>query len=134
MSDKIKVLVVEPMKPCEVREISGLEAMQGLVGGDIEMVSPFTEPVAVVCNAAGKNLDLPYNRPLCDRNGIPYDILCGTFFVAGVGAEDFISLTADQIRSYKELYDNVMVVTAEKETPQERHSESKKKRGPSHER
>ena len=135
MSDKtIKVLVVEPMKPCEVREISGLKAMQDIVGGDIEMVSPFDEPVAVVCNAEGKNLDLPYNRPLCDRSGLPYDILCGTFFIAGSGTEDFVSLTDDQIRSYKELYDNVMIVTAEKEAPQERHPESKKKRGTRHER
>ena len=68
MSDKtIKVLVVEPMKPCEVREISGLDDMQKIVGGNIEAVYPFTDPVAVICNAEGKNLDLPYNRPLCDR-------------------------------------------------------------------
>ena len=32
MRDKIKILVVEPMKPCEVREIPDtLEAMQALV-------------------------------------------------------------------------------------------------------
>ena len=33
MSGKIKVLVVEPMKPCEVREIPDtLDAMRQLVG------------------------------------------------------------------------------------------------------
>ena len=37
MSDKIKILVVEPMKPCEVREIPDtLDAMRQIVGGDIE--------------------------------------------------------------------------------------------------
>nr|WP_325259008.1 DUF3846 domain-containing protein [uncultured Oscillibacter sp.] len=133
-SRTIKVLVVEPMKPCEVREISSLDDMQKIVGGNIEAVYPFTDPVAVVCNAEGKNLDLPYNRPLCDRSGIPYDILCGTFFIAGAGTKDFLSLTDEQIRSYKELYDNVMVITAEKETPPQKHSQSKKKRGNQHER
>ena len=40
MSDKIRVLVVEPMKPCEVREVSGLNDMQAIVGGHIEAVYP----------------------------------------------------------------------------------------------
>lgn len=45
-----------------------------------------------------------------------YDIICGTFFVAGLGVEDFVSLTEEQIRRYKEHYDRVMVLTAAKET------------------
>lgn len=32
----MKVLIVEPMKPCYVREVSGLKDMQEVVGGDIE--------------------------------------------------------------------------------------------------
>lgn len=115
----MKILVVEPMKPCEVREIPDtLEAMQALVGGYIQAVYPFQEEVAVICNEEGKNLDLPYNRPLTDGQGIPYEMICGTFFLAGVGPEDFISLTDDQIQRYKALYDNVMVVTAERPAAQ----------------
>ena len=53
--------------------------------------------MAVVCNEEGKNLGLPFNRPLLDEHGLPYDIICGTFFVAGLGAEDFASLTDEQI-------------------------------------
>lgn len=34
----MKVLVVEPLKPCYVREIEGLKAMQDLVGGHIEAI------------------------------------------------------------------------------------------------
>ena len=42
----MKILVVEPMKPCEVREIPDtLEAMQALVGGCIQAVYPFQEEV-----------------------------------------------------------------------------------------
>ena len=115
----MKILVVEPMKPCEVREIPDtLEAMQALVGGYIQAVYPFQEEVAVICNEEGKNLDLPYNRPLTDGQGIPYEMICGTFFLAGVGPEDFISLTDDQIQRYKALYDNVMVVTEERPAAQ----------------
>ncbi len=132
MDDKtLKVLVVEPMKPCRVQEISDtLEAMQAVVGGYIEEVTPFTEPVAIVCNEAGKLQGLPFNRPLVDRHGVPYDTLCGTFFVAGVQGEHFVSLTDDQIRVYKSIYDNMMVLTAEKDAK----STEKKKGGNSHER
>ena len=103
----MKVLVVEPQKPCRVQEIESLADMQQLVGGDIEAVYPFQELVAVVCNADGKALGLPMNRPLLDKDYLPYDIIRGTFFIAGLGQEDFISLTDEQIQRYKSLYDNV---------------------------
>ena len=106
----MKVLVVEPQKPCRVQEIENLTDMQQLVGGDIEAVYPFQEPVAVVCNADGKALGLPMNRPLLDKDYLPYDIIRGTFFIAGLGQEDFISLTDEQIQRYKSLYDNMQIL------------------------
>lgn len=46
------ILVVEPMKKPTIQEIDGsLESMQRIVGGDIEAVYPFDDPVAIVCNA-----------------------------------------------------------------------------------
>ncbi len=81
----VKVLVVEPMKPCYVREISGLNDMQEIVGGHIEAIYPFKEQVAIIANEEGKILGLPFNRPLSDERGVPYDIVCGTFFMAGLG-------------------------------------------------
>ena len=106
----MKVLIVEPMKPCYVREISGLNDMQEIVGGHIEAIYPFKEQVAIIANEEGKILGLPFNRPLSDERGVPYDIVCGTFFLAGLGAEDFVSLTDEQIQRYKSLYDNVQVL------------------------
>ena len=97
----MKVLIVEPMTPCYVREISGLNDMQEIVGGHIEAISPFKEQVAIIAHEEGKILGLPFNRPLSDERGVPYDIVCGTFFLAGLGAEDFVSLTEEQIRRYK---------------------------------
>ena len=64
----MKVLVVEPQKPCRVQEIDGLAAMQQIVGGDIEAVYPFQDSAALVCNAEGKLLGLPMNRPLLDED------------------------------------------------------------------
>ena len=106
----MKVLVVEPQKPCRVQEIESLPDMQQLVGGDIEAVYPFQEPVALVCNSEGKLLGLPMNRPLLDKDYLPYDIIRGTFFVAGLGQEEFISLTDEQIQRYKSLYDNMQIL------------------------
>ena len=106
----MRILVVEPQKPCHVQEIENLADMQQLVGGDIEAVYPFQELVAVVCNADGKALGLPMNRPLLDKDYLPYDIIRGTFFIAGLGQEDFISLTDEQIQRYKSLYDNMQIL------------------------
>ena len=41
------------------------------------------EQVAIIANEEGKILGLPFNRHLSDERGVPYDIVCGTFFLAG---------------------------------------------------
>lgn len=98
------------MTPPTVQEIDGsLESMQKIVGGDIEAAYPFDDPVALICNSEGKCLNLPMNRALTDDHGVPYDFVCGTFFMAGVGREDFISLTEQQIEKYQKKYTNEMV-------------------------
>lgn len=105
MSDKMTILVVEPGKAPYPQEIDGsLAAMQRLVGGSIEGIYPYDDPVAIVCNQEGKLMELPPNRQLTDPDGVPYDTICGTFFVAGLGAEDFRSLTEEQIRHYQDVF------------------------------
>ena len=131
----MKVLVVEPQKPCRVQEIDGLAAMQQIVGGDIEAVYPFQDSAGLVCNAEGKLLGLPMNRPLLDEDRLPYDIICGTFFVAGLGQQDFVSLTDEQIQRYKSLYDNVQILavrTAAGEQGRIVNNEHTKKKGNAH--
>ncbi len=123
MNDKpIQVLVVEPLKPCEVREICGLKAMQELVGGAIQAVYPFRDDVALICNRDAKNLGLPYNRPLTNDAGIPYDIICGTFFLAGLDGEHFVSLTEEQVRRFKDIYDRTLITTVEQPGQQTEHT------------
>ena len=109
---KIKVLVVEPLKEPYVREISGLKDMRAIVGGDIEAAYPFPDDnVAVVCNESGKIMGLPANRPIMDESGLlPTDIIQGTFFVAGIGEDDFISLSDEQTRRYTNYYTEHTVI------------------------
>lgn len=62
-SGKISVLLVEPNKYPKMIEIDDtLEAMQVVVGGDIEEYMPFEDEVAIICNEAGKVNGLTPNR------------------------------------------------------------------------
>ena len=58
----------------------------------------------------GKFLGLPMNRPLWYKEYRPYAIIRGPSFSAGLGQEDFISLTEEPIQRYKSLYDNVQTL------------------------
>ena len=103
----MRILVVEPERRPEVREIDGsLESMQEIVGGWIQALYPFDEPVALVCNDEGKLLNLPANRGLRDKNGQIYDIVVGTFFLCGAPADSdhFASLTPEQIERYQKRF------------------------------
>ncbi len=69
----IAVLIVEPGKEPYVKEIdSGLESLQHEVGGYIEAIYPYEDPVALVCNEEGKLEGLPLNRALRDEDGDIY--------------------------------------------------------------
>lgn len=99
------VLAVLPGKAPERMELEGsLETMQKFVGGSIQAVYPFSDPVAIVCNDEGKLLGLEYNRALRDDSGNVYDVLCGPFFICGVGEEDFASLPEELIQKYTQLF------------------------------
>ena len=103
----MRVLVVEPERRPEAMEIDGsLHTMQGIVGGLIQPVYPFDDPVALVYNDEGKLMNLPANRGLRDKDGQIYDIIFGTFFLCGVPAacDHFTSLTPEQIKTYQEKF------------------------------
>ena len=96
----MKILLVEPEKAPERMEISGdLESMQQTVGGSIQAIYPFDEPIALICNEEGKLDGLPLNRALRDENGKIYDVITGTFFLCGAPPEEesFTSLTDNQL-------------------------------------
>lgn len=105
LEDKITVLVVEPEKNPYKKEISNdLKSLQHEVGGYIECVYPFEEPVAIVVNEEGKLDGLPFNRALRDGNGEIYDIVAGTFLIVGLTEEDFGSLSEDLIQQFSDYF------------------------------
>ena len=62
-AETISVLLIQPGKyPKTVAIEDSLEAMQALVGGDIEEYMPFEDEVALICNDEGKMNGLPLNR------------------------------------------------------------------------
>ena len=94
------VLIVEPEKVPRMASITGdLNSLQQVVGGYIEAVYPYDDPVAIVCHEEGKLIGLPLNRKLED-----YDIIAGTFIICGLGEEDFDSLTPELAEKYREKF------------------------------
>lgn len=101
----MRILIVKPLKAPYSKDICGnLKEMQAIVGGYIQAIYPFGDPIALVCNDEGKLIGLPQNRLLCDKSGRVYDMICGTFFFAGLGEEDFISLTDGEIEKYSRYF------------------------------
>ena len=103
----MQVVVIEPRKKPMVQDIdAGLESMQKIVGGPIEAVYPFDEPVALICNEEGKLLNLPLNRALRDDEGNVYDIISGTFFLCAAppDSDRFVGLTDQQAKTYMERF------------------------------
>lgn len=102
---KMDALLVKPnMYPQPVQVGCELEDLQDIVGGDIEAVSPFNEPVALIMDENGKMSGKEWNRALRDEHGKVYDIVAGDFLVVGLGEEDFCSLSPDMMRRFEEHF------------------------------
>ena len=101
----MNVLMVEPGKaPYETQIGDDLQSMQAAVGGYIQAVYPYEEPVALICNEDGKMNGLPLNRALRDSDGAVYDIIAGNFFIAGLGQNDFTDLPHDLAEQFAEQF------------------------------
>ena len=106
----MRVLVVEPETLPYEKEINGLEEMQATVGGLIDAIYPWEDRAAIVCNDEAILLDMPFNRSV--EGG--YGGVFGTFFVCGLGEEDFCSLTPEQMKVYKEKFRRVEILLGAK--------------------
>ena len=110
--EQLDVLLVKPgMYPQAVQIGSELEDLQKAVGGDIEAVYPYNEPVALIVNDEGKLNGSELNRALRDNEGQIYDIIAGDFLVVGLGEEDFASLSPELMEKFeKEFHQPEMFV------------------------
>ena len=79
-----------------------LEQMQAIVGGLIEPLYPYHEEVAIVCNEEGLIIGLPFNRSVPGGYGGVF----GTFFICGLGEEDFCSLPPELMERFKKEFRN----------------------------
>ena len=104
----MRVLIVKPGEKPLIAEIeSSLEAMQQAVGGYIQAIYPFKDPVALICHEEGKFLGLPLNRGLFHPDtGALYDIVAGTFFLCAAppDSDGFEGLTEVQLAIYKKRF------------------------------
>ena len=96
----MKVLMIEPGKKPRKAEIDGsLQGMQQVMGGYIQAIYPFKDPVALICNEEGKLMELPFNRVLRDEDGDIYDVVAGTFFLCSAppDSDSFENLSEELI-------------------------------------
>lgn len=102
----MKILLIEPNKRPVEKEISGsLASMQELVGGTIQAIYPFEEPVALICNDEAKLQGMEMNRMLNEIG----DVICGPFFLCGAPptSEDFASLSNEQLSHYSSRFHSI---------------------------
>ena len=110
IQETMTVLVVEPRKPPYTAEIPvGLDGLAAAVDGPIAATYPFADQVALICNDEGRNMGLELNRALYDGRGQVYDVVPGTFVIAGLGDGCFTSLPEDMIEKYAQRFQTIEV-------------------------
>ena len=93
-------MIIEPLQRPRRADIPHtLRDMQQTVGGYIEIIRPFDDPVVLVCDEEGKLKGYDLNRAIAGK-----DIIAGTFFLAGVDGEDLTDLSDDLMKKYEELF------------------------------
>ena len=101
----LDVLLVKPGEyPKPIQIGTELKDLQNAVGGYIQCIYPFDEPVGIICNEEGKLNGADLNRAIYGEDHELQDIIAGDFLVVGLTEENFGSLTKDQIKRYEEKF------------------------------
>lgn len=96
----MKVLIVEPGKhPIKADIDHTLHNLQQVVGGYIQAIYPWDDPVALVCDEEGLLKQQEFNRYVA-----PEAAIFGTFFICGLGEEDFTDMPDDLMDKYATLF------------------------------
>ena len=95
----MRILIFEPGKNPRAADIPhSLDKMQAIVGGTIQAVNPWSERAALVCDDEGLLKDYPFNRKIGEHT------IFGTFFICGLGEEDFTDLPDDLAEKYEQMF------------------------------
>lgn len=101
MGELVKTPWIIVVNPGEIPHMLPMEPspenLREKVGGSIQVIFPWNDPVALICNAERKALGLPLNRALPDKDKNVYDIIAGTFLLCGAMGTLFVSLS-DELR------------------------------------
>ena len=103
--DKMGALLIKPHCHPKRVQISGeLSELQAIVGGLIQAIYPYEDPVALILNDEGKLMNLEPNRALWDGDGQMVDYIAGDFLVVGLSDENFGSLPPELMDKYEQLF------------------------------
>lgn len=103
----MKALKVLPQRSPKLVDIDqSLESLQHEVDGYIQVIYPFEDKVAIVCDDEGKINGKEPNRVLQDEDGKVYDVLCGAFLIVGLSDDDFTDLSLELIDKYINKYES----------------------------
>lgn len=105
--NELEVLLIEPGQYAKMTTIdAGLSSMQEVVGGYIEAIHYFDEPVVFICNDEGKINGSELNRAIKDESGKTIDIVAGTFFICGEKGDEFTSLPPEHRAKFEKMFKN----------------------------
>ena len=101
----MKVLLVEPMRhPREIDITPSLEEYYRILDCRcITAVYPWEEPLALVTDDEGFFTDKLFSRYIPEM-GQP---ICGSFFLCGLGEENFADLPPELMKKFKEKFWNI---------------------------
>ncbi len=95
-TNKITVVIVPPLKKPYTSKVKlTRESLRKIVGGATETTcDDGLKDMLIVCNNENMLSNLRFNRTI--KQGGFEDYIFGTFFVCGMGTEDYCSLTDEQ--------------------------------------
>ncbi len=93
------LLVCCEKEPRIVNILHELSELQRLVGGMIEVVEPFDDDIALVCDENSRSGEKPVNRVINDHMEI-----CGDFFLCGYGETGLEDMPEAKIFKYASMF------------------------------
>lgn len=98
----MKVVFCEPDRfACVIEVKNDLNSLYELLDCDmIQAVYPWEDSACIICDDEGKITGKDLCRALRDEDGDIYDVVAGAFIVAGLGEDNFDSLTDKQADFY----------------------------------
>lgn len=101
----MQALLIKPHRYPEIVDIDdSLASLQDAVGGWIQAIYPFDDPVAIICNEEGKLDGLEPNRAIRDEENRVFDVIAGDMLIVGLTEDNFGDLSHTLTAKYEKLF------------------------------